>query len=99
MTVTLPNHQQAMARLQAYHTERMAEAAELAPTWAQAYEDAQDLLWSAKSAEALAELAPTEYTQAYLLGRAIVLREIQAFTGRHEADPAEAKQTEAMTTN
>lgn len=99
MTVTLSNHQQALARLQAYHAERMGEAAQMAPTWFQSYEDAHDLLWSARSAEVLAELAPTEYTQAFLMGRAAVLREIQVFTGRHEANPVEAKQTEATTPN
>lgn len=84
MSVTLPNHQQAVDRLRAYHAERMAAAAAAAPTWFQAYEDAQDLLWSAKTAEVLAELAPTEYTQAYLMGRAAVLSEIRALTGRPE---------------
>lgn len=99
MTVTLPNHQQAMAHLQSYHAERMAEVAKTAPTWFQAYEDSHDLLWSSKTAETLAALAPTEYTQAYLMGKASVLREIRAITGRPEVDPVDAKQTEATTTN
>jgi predicted transcriptional regulator len=84
MSFTLSNHQEAVDHLRAYHAERMAAAEAAAPTWFQAYEDAHDLLWSPKTAEVLAALAPTEYTQAYLMGRAAVLAEIRAVTGRSE---------------
>ncbi|PHM20678.1 MAG: hypothetical protein CK604_07140 [Curvibacter sp. PD_MW3] len=69
-------------RLFREHQDYVDEARAMAPTWSQFADESTEALFDPAVCELLADTAPLAHLKSFYQGKASVLREIQALTGR-----------------